>query len=111
MASSLGDCRRGRMGAWDVRSLPRDDRFPLMSRVLKRPRVKVVVLLEARSSGSGTTSVGGCSYTCSGRSDGHQRVLLVIAIRVEVPLVDEHLILVRLKHSATCQTLWHCGMP
>ena len=94
------------MEACNIHSLRQDDQLPLLSRELRRLRVGVAALLEVRSPGSGTTSVGGYTYYWSGRSNGHHLQGVAIAVSgrlrpsvVEVTPVNEHIMVMRLKLS------------
>ena len=110
VASTQSNCsrlnlrREVRVVAWNVRSLCLDDRLPLLSRELGRLRVEVAALSEVRRPGSSMTSVGGYTYYWSGCSDGHRLQGVTIAISnrlqpsgVEVTLVDERIMVLRLK--------------
>ena len=95
-----------RVGTWNVLSLSKDDRLPLLSRELGRLGVGIAALSEVRRPGHGEISSNGYTYYWSGCDNGaHLRgVAVAIAARLvssvdRVTPIDERIMLVRLKHS------------
>ena len=94
------------MGAWNILTLSDDHRLPHLSDELRRLRVDIVGLSEARRPGSGEISSGGYTYYWSGRSDGARlgEVAIGISSRLQssvvgVTPVDERVMVLRLKHT------------
>ena len=95
-----------RVAAWNVLSLQDDSRVPALSAELARLNIAVAALSEVRRPGSGEIRVGGYRYHWSGRTDGHHKegVAIAVADRVAsqikgVTRVSERIMRLRLAHS------------
>ena len=91
------------VGYWDILSLSDDHRLPYLLNELSRLRVDMVGLSETRRLGSRQNNSKGFTYYWLGMSPcqgGSPRYLQqTAAICVEVTLVDEHIMRLRLKHT------------
>ncbi|MCP3680346.1 MAG: endonuclease/exonuclease/phosphatase family protein [Gammaproteobacteria bacterium] len=93
-------------GTWNILNLSKDHQLPLLSGELSRLRVDIVGLSEVRRPGNGEISSGGYTYYWSGMSNGARLRGVAIGISsrlqpsvVEVALVDERIMRLRMKHS------------
>ena len=79
-----------RVGSWNILSLSRDDRLPLLSNELSKLRVDIVGLSETRRPGSGETSSAGYTYYWSGMSNGTRLrgVAIGISSRLQPSVVE-----------------------
>ena len=94
------------MDYWNVLSLSKDHQLLHVSDELSRLKVDMVGLSKISRSGSGETSSKGFTYYYFAMSYGHHVKGIASGISnrlqlsvVEVTLVDEHIMRLRLKHS------------
>ena len=94
------------VGAWNVLSQREDDHLSLLSPELKRLDIGIAALSEVQRVDCGEIMESGYTYDWSGRSDDYHAQGVAVAvsnkltpIRIEVTLVNEHIMRLRICHS------------
>ena len=94
------------MGAWNILSLREDDHLSLLSSELKHLDISIAAPSEVQSPVSGEIMAGGYTSDWSGCSYGFHAEGVAVAVSnkltpmiIEVTMVNEHIMRLRIRHS------------